>query len=86
MFSRISPTKGVVQFEVKDKLGFIEISSIAYRSTLSPSLTKVHNMFYIFPLRNFIQNPNQVIKLEQANIQAPLSIVEYLDIKVVTKE
>ena len=56
VFLKVSPTKGVRQFGIKEKLSprFVgpfeileRIGVVAYRLALSPSLDKAHNVFHV---------------------------------------
>ena len=84
MFLRVSPTRGVMRFGVREKLSpryvgpfevLDHVGEVAYRSTLPPSLAGVHNVFHVSMLRKYISDPSHIIEL------APLQIREYLTYK-----
>ncbi|XP_077237181.1 uncharacterized protein LOC143878846 [Tasmannia lanceolata] len=82
---KVSPTKGVMRFGVRGKLSprFVgpyvileKIGKVAYRLALPPSLSGVHNVFYVSMLRKYISDPNHVIELEPLNVREDLSFEE----------
>ena len=46
-------------FEVLERVG-----TLAYKVALPPSLSKIHNVFYVSTLRKYIYNPSHVVELE----------------------
>ena len=70
VFLRVMPKKGVVRFGKRGKLTprFIgpfevleRIGTIAYRLTLSPSMSGVHEVFHISMLRKYISDPAHMV-------------------------
>ena len=70
VFLRISPTKGVIRFDAREKLslryiGPFEIldrvGEVAYRLALLPSLEGVHNVFHVSQLRRYIRDESHVL-------------------------
>jgi len=87
--------KGVTRFGKKKKLnpryvGPFEIlervGPIAYRLALPPSLARVHDVFHVSMLREYISDPSHVIKYESLQLQEDLTYeeipVKLLDRKV----
>ena len=71
VFFKVSPWKGVLRFGRSGKLKprYIEpyeiiarVGSAAYRLDLPPELSKVHNVFYVSMLRNYIPDPSHVLR------------------------
>jgi hypothetical protein len=63
---RVSPTKGVVRFNIKGKLSpryigplkiLAWVGKLAYRLELPESMKGVHNVFYISMLRKYFWDP-----------------------------
>ena len=52
---KLSP-RFIGPFEILDRMG-----TVAYRLTLSPSMTGVHEVFHIFMLRKYIPDPAHVV-------------------------
>ena len=70
VFSKISPSRGLMHFGHSGKLSprFIGpfeildcIGVVAYRLALPPRLANVHNVFHIFMLRKYKPNPSHVL-------------------------
>ena len=64
------PKRGVVRFGKRGKLSprFIEpfkiferVGTVAYRLTLPPSLSGVHEVFHVSMLRKYIPNPTHIV-------------------------
>ena len=71
VFLKVSPMKGVMRFDKKEKLipryiGPFEIlervGMVAYRLTLPPSLSQVHLVFHISMLRKYISDSSYVLQ------------------------
>ncbi|XP_047306481.1 uncharacterized protein LOC124909897 [Impatiens glandulifera] len=67
---KASPCKGIIRFGKKGKLNpryidpfeiLEEISDVAYRLALPPTLDTVHNVFHVSNLRKYIPNPTHII-------------------------
>ncbi|CAN6459295.1 unnamed protein product [Victoria cruziana] len=76
IFLKISPTKGIFRFGKRGKLSprFIgpfevteRIGLVAYRLTLPPHLSQVHNVFHVSMLRKYLPDPNR--QTEQIDVQ-----------------
>ncbi|XP_031742217.1 uncharacterized protein LOC116404122 [Cucumis sativus] len=77
--------KGVLHFEKNGKLsprfvGSFEIIErigvVAYRFTLPPSLSAVHNVFHVSMLRKYVTDPSHVVDYESLEIDENLSYIE----------
>ena len=82
VFLKVSPMKSMMRFGRKEKLnprfmGPFEIlervGTLAYKVALLPSLSKIHNVFYVSTLRNYVFDPSHIVELE------PIQIFEYLN-------
>ncbi|XP_073118734.1 uncharacterized protein [Henckelia pumila] len=72
-YVKLLPMKGVVRFcragklnpryvgpfEILDKVG-----TLAYRLALPPAMSRVHNVFHVSQLRNYVPNPNHILEAE----------------------
>ncbi len=67
---RVSPSKGIKRFGLRSKLslcfvGPFEIlecvGPVAYRLALPPNLNRVHNVFHVSMLRNYLPDPSHVL-------------------------
>ncbi|KAA0047517.1 pol protein [Cucumis melo var. makuwa] len=79
------PIKGFLRFEKKGKLSprFVgpfeileRIGPVAYRLTLPPSFSAVHDVFYVYMLRKYVANPTHVVDFEPLQIKENLSYEE----------
>ena len=70
VFLKVMPTRGAVRFSKRGKLssGFIEpfeilerVGTVAYRLALPPSLSGVHEVFYVSMLRKCTLDPTHVV-------------------------
>jgi hypothetical protein len=95
VFLRVAPMKGVTRFGKKKKLNpryvgpfkiLERVGPIAYRLALPPSLARVHDVFHVSMLREYISDPSHVIKYESLQLQEDLTYeeipVKLLDRKV----
>ena len=93
-FLKVSPMKGVMRIGRRNKLGpqyvgpfeIVErIGPLAYRLALPSEIEKVHNVFHVLQLREYISDPSHVLKYSPLQIQEDLSYtiepVEILDCK-----
>ncbi|RVW28572.1 Transposon Ty3-I Gag-Pol polyprotein [Vitis vinifera] len=92
---QVSPMKSVMRFGRKGKLSprFVgpfeileRVGTLAYKVTLPPSLSKVHNVFHVSTLRKYIYDPSHVVELEPIQIfedltyeEVPVQIVDVMD-------
>jgi hypothetical protein len=79
---RVSPTKGVVRFNIKGKLSpryigpfkiLARVGKLAYRLELPESMKGVHNVFYVSMLRKYFRDPERQITLEPVTIEQDLT-------------
>jgi hypothetical protein len=79
---RVSPTKGVVRFNIKGKLSpryigpfkiLARVGKLAYRLELPESMKGVHNVFYISMLRKYFRDPERQMTLEPVTIEQDLT-------------
>ncbi|KAA0045470.1 ty3-gypsy retrotransposon protein [Cucumis melo var. makuwa] len=77
VFFKIAPVKGVLRFEKKGKLSprFVgpfeileRIGPVAYRLTLPPSFSAVHDVFHVSILRKYVADPTHVVDFEPLQI------------------
>jgi hypothetical protein len=80
---KVSPTKGIVHFDIKGKLSpryigpyliTAQVGSLAYRLQLPESMAGVHPVFYVSMLRKYIRDPELKIKADPIIIQQDLTI------------
>jgi hypothetical protein len=80
---RVSPTRGVVRFDVSGKLSpryigpfsiLARVGSLAYRLQLPESMEGVHPVFHVSMLRKFLRDPNHQIELEPIDVQQDLTL------------
>ncbi|XP_062104276.1 uncharacterized protein LOC133815454 [Humulus lupulus] len=58
-------------FEVLEKVG-----KVAYRLALPPSLSNVHDVFYVSLLRKFVPDPSHVLNYEPIEVEQDLTYEE----------
>ncbi|XP_042451817.1 uncharacterized protein LOC122036533 [Zingiber officinale] len=70
VFLRVSPTKGVRRFGLKEKLApryirpfqiLKRIGEVEYRLALPPSLVEVHDVFHVSMLRKYVLHPTHIL-------------------------
>ena len=70
VFLKVMPKRGAVRFNKRGKLSpryieplekFKRVGTVAYRLTLPPSLSGVHEVFHISMLRKYTLNPTHVV-------------------------
>ena len=80
---RVSPTKGVVRFNVSGKLSpryigpftiLAWVGSLAYRLQLPESMAGVHPIFHVSMLRKYLRYPDHQIELEPIVVQHDLTL------------
>ncbi|KAL0539827.1 hypothetical protein IC582_024048 [Cucumis melo] len=85
VFLKVAPMRGVLRFERKGKLSprFVgpfeireRIGPVAYRLTLPPSLSTVHDVFHVSMLRKYVPDPSHVVDYEPLEIDENLSYTE----------
>ena len=67
---KLSP-RFVGPFEVVERVG-----TLAYKVVLTPSLSKIHNVFHVSTLRKYIYDPSHVVELEPIQISEDLTYEE----------
>ncbi|XP_073121631.1 uncharacterized protein [Henckelia pumila] len=81
-YVKVSPMKGVIRFGKNGKLnpryvGPFEIldnvGTLAYRLTLPPDMSRIHNVFHVSQLRKYIPDPNHVLEIEPLVIEGNLN-------------
>ena len=86
VFLKVSPTKGIRRFGIKEKLSprYVEpfeilerIGVVAYRLALTPSLDKVHNVFHVSMLKKCLSDPDQIVELQPLQFKKDLSYAEH---------
>lgn len=89
MFLELSLWKGVLLFERKGKLSLRyigpyktleRVGPVAYRSTLTMDLTKIHNVFYAYVLRKYIPYLTHVLEVQPIQLKGDLSYEESVQI------
>ncbi|KAM2690392.1 hypothetical protein EV1_043581 [Malus domestica] len=85
VFLKLSPWKGVVRFGKKGKLSprYIgpyqiteRVGEVAYRLELPSELSKVHNLFHVSMLRQYVADPSHVIPVQPLEISPDLTYDE----------
>ena len=69
---KLSP-RFMEQFEVLERVG-----TLAYKVALSPSSSKIHNVFHVLTLRKYIYDPSHILELESIQISEDLTYEEVL--------
>jgi hypothetical protein len=86
VYLKVSPTKGVQRFRIKDKLapryiGPYEIKAncgpVAYQLELPPHMSTVHNVFHVSQLRKCVRLPTEVLPEPEIEIEPDLSYQEH---------
>ncbi|WVZ89652.1 LOW QUALITY PROTEIN: hypothetical protein U9M48_036031 [Paspalum notatum var. saurae] len=86
VYLKVSPMRGIRRFNMKGKLapryiGPFKIlekkSEVAYRLELPPSLSGVHDVFYVSQLKNCLRVPEEQAPLEGLDVQEDLTYTEH---------
>ncbi|KAL4017799.1 hypothetical protein IC575_021371 [Cucumis melo] len=94
VFLKVAPMRGVLRFEKRGKLSprFVgpfeileRIGPVAYRLTLPPSLSTVHDVFHVSMLRTYVPDPSHVVDYEPLENDENLSYTEQ-PIEVLARE
>jgi hypothetical protein len=94
VYLKVSPMKRVKRFEVKGKLSprYIEpfpihkkCGKVTYKLELSPSLTRVHDIFHVSQLKKYLKAPVDVVLPEVAPLETDLTYPEH-PIKILDKK
>ncbi|GJW64419.1 putative reverse transcriptase domain-containing protein [Tanacetum coccineum] len=84
---KMSPWKGVVRFEKKEKLAprFVgpfkvieSVGTISYRLRLPEELNGVHDMFHVSNLKKCLADPTLQVPLDEVQVDAKLNFVKKL--------
>ena len=95
MFLKISPARGTLRFGEKGKLarryvGQFEIRSkigdVAYKLQLPPELSGVHDVFHVFMLKKYVEEPAHVLHYQPLDIQPDAFYIARLVVIIDTKE
>lgn len=82
VFLKISPWKGVIRFRSRGKLSpryigpFLileRIGPVAYRLELPPELEKIHNVFHVSMLKEYIPDPSHTLEAPPVELREDLS-------------
>ncbi|TYK21768.1 pol protein [Cucumis melo var. makuwa] len=85
LYVEVTPVKSVLSFEKKVKLSprlvgpfeiLERIGLVAYRLSLPPSFSTVHDVFYVSMLRKFVTDPTHVVDFEPLQINENSSYEE----------
>ncbi|XP_073275460.1 uncharacterized protein [Primulina huaijiensis] len=80
-YMKVSPTRGVVRFSKAEKLNpryvgpfeiFEKVGMLACRLVVPPSMSRIHNVFYVYELRRYIPDPSHVLEVEPLLIEGNL--------------
>ena len=63
-----------------------KVGALAYRVTLPPKLGKIHNVFHVASLRNYVYDASHVIEIEPIQLNGNLAYEEYPILIVDTME
>ena len=86
VYLRVSPTKGVQRFGIKQKLApryirpyeiIEECGPVAYRLRLPSQLAAIHNVFHISQLKKCVRIPTEIIDQSEIIVDPDLSYNEY---------
>ena len=70
IFLKVMPRRGVIEFGKREKLAskyirpfeiLERVDIVAYRLTLPPSLSSVHDVFHVSMLQKYTPNPTHVV-------------------------
>ncbi|MCI34767.1 hypothetical protein A2U01_0055988, partial [Trifolium medium] len=61
------------------------IGKVAYRNTLPPSLSNLHDVFHVSQLRKYVSDPSNVIESDDIQVKENLT-VETLPIRIEGRE
>ena len=85
IFLKVSPIKGVVRFEKKEKsspryTGPFEIlgrvGAVAYQLALPPSMSGLHNVFHVSMLRKYAADPCHILRHQELQISPAVKYEE----------
>ncbi|XP_074282842.1 uncharacterized protein LOC141607389 [Silene latifolia] len=65
---KVSPMRGVMRFGKKGE--------VVYWLALPPTLDRVHNVFHVSKLRNYVSDPSHVLEVENIELDESLSYAE----------
>jgi hypothetical protein len=85
VYLRVSPTKGLQQFGVKEKLApcyvgpysiIEECGPVAYWLRLPSQLAAIHDIFHVSQLKKYVRVPTEIIEQQEIMIEPDLSYIE----------
>ena len=85
VFLRVSPWKGILRFGNKRKLSpryigpyeIVErVEPLAYKLSLPPELSRIHNVFHVSMLRRYRSDPSHILKDSEVEVSENLTYVE----------
>jgi len=94
VFLRVTPVTGVVRALKSTKLtprfiGLYQIServgTVAYRVSLPPHLSNLHDVFHVSQLRKYVSDPSHVISRDDVQVRDNLT-VETLPVRIEGRE
>src|SRR5262249_6146779 len=87
VYLKVNPIKSIRRVRVQGKLSpryigpfevLERVGELAYRITLPPNLSGVHNVFHVSVLRKHVPDPDRVVELEPLQLKENLTYEEHL--------
>ena len=82
VFPKVAHCKGVIRFQNREKLNprYIDpfrilerIGPVAYRYELPPELSRIHNIFHVSMLKNYVPDPSHILEVPPIELEEDLS-------------